>query len=77
MIYSIDEIEEMSFISRNTIRKRVKDLSLVPQYKDTSKTHYFDEEQIELIKNNRYIDYQKFEHSIETFFIYESKMNFN
>ena len=77
MIYSIDEIEEMTFISRNTIRKRIKDLGLVPQYKDTSKTHYFNKEQIELIKDNRYIDYQKITPTIETFYIYESKLNNN
>ena len=77
MIYSIDEIEEMTFISRNTSRKRIKDFGLVPQYKDTSKTHYFDEDQIELIKENRYIDYQKFTPTIETFYIYESKININ
>ena len=77
MTYSIDEIEELTFISRNTIRQRVKDLKLVPHRKGTTPTHYFDEEQIELIKENRYIDYQKFTHTIETFFIYESKLNFN
>ena len=77
MIYSIDEIEELSYISRNTIRQRIKDLGLVPQKKDTSKTHYFDEEQIELIKENRYIDYQKFTPTIEIFYIYESKLNYN
>ena len=77
MIYSIDEIEEMTFISKNTIRQRIKDLGLVPQFKDTSKTHYYNNEQIELIKDNRYIDYQKFTHTIETFYIYESKLNFN
>jgi len=77
MIYSIDEIEEITFISRNTIRQRIKSLGLIPQYKDTSKTHYFDEEQIELIKENRYIDYQKLQHTIEIFYIYESKLNYN
>lgn len=77
MIYSIDEIEELIYISRNTIRQRIKDLGLVPQFKDTSKTHYFNEEQIELIKENRYIDYQKFTPTIEIFCIYESKLNYN
>ena len=77
MIYSIDEIEELSYISRNTIRKRIKDLNLVPHRKGTAPTHYFDEEQIELIKENRYIDYQKFIPTIETFYIYESKLNNN
>ena len=77
MIYSIDEIEELSYISRNTIRQRIKDLGLVQKFKDTSKTHYFNEEQIELIKENRYIDYQKITPTIETFYIYESKLNNN
>lgn len=76
MIYSIDEIEEIIFLSRNTIIRRIKDLGLVPQFKDTSKTHYYDEEQIELIKENRYIDYKKFEPIFEVFCIYESKLNY-
>ena len=77
MIYSIDEIEEMSYISKSTIRQRIKDLGLVPQRKNTSKTNYYNEDQIELIKENRYIDYQKYTHIIETFYIYESKLNNN
>lgn len=77
MIYSIDEIEELSYISRNTIRQRIKDLGLVPHRKGTAPTHYFDEEQIELIKENKYIDYQKITPTIETFYIYESKLNNN
>jgi DNA-binding transcriptional MerR regulator len=77
MIYSIDEISDLIFLSRNTIRERIKLLGLISQRKDSSKTYYYNEEQIELIKENRYIDYQKFTHTIETFYIYESKLNFN
>lgn len=77
MIYSINEISDLIYLSENTVKQRIKDLGLKPQRKGTAPTHYFNVDQIELIKNNRYIDYQKFEHSIETFFIYESKMNFN
>jgi hypothetical protein len=77
MIYSKIEIAEMLLLSENTVKDRIKLFGLVPYRKGTTPTHYFDEEQIELIKENRYIDYQKFTHTIETFFIYESKLNFN
>ena len=58
MIYSIDEISDLIFLSRNTIRERIKLLGLVSQRKDSTKTYYFDEEQIELIKENNCLNYE-------------------
>jgi len=58
MIYSIDEISDLIFLSRNTIRERIKLLGLISQRKDSSKTYYFDEEQIELIKENNCLNYE-------------------
>jgi len=77
MIYSKLQIAEKIFLSENTVKERIKDLGLVPYRIGTTPTHYFDEEQIELIKENRYIDYQKLKHTIEIFYIYESKLNYN
>jgi hypothetical protein len=69
MIYSKIEIAALLLLSENTIKNRIKLFGLVPHRKEISKTHYFDEEQIELIKENKAIYYDK------QFKIYESKMN--
>jgi len=71
MIYSKIEIAQMLLLSENTVKDRIKLFGLVPHRKATGKTHYFDEEQIELIKDNNHIYYEI------RYYIYESKMNKN
>jgi hypothetical protein len=69
MIYSKIEIAQMLLLSENTVKDRIKLFGLVPHRKAIGKTHYFDKEQIELIKNNNHIYYEI------RYKIYESKMN--
>ena len=58
MIYSKIEIAQMLLLSENTVKDRIKLFGLVPHRKGTTPTHYFDEEQIELIKENKHIYYE-------------------
>jgi hypothetical protein len=69
MIYSKIEIAKMLLLSENTVKDRIKLFGLVPHRTAIGKTHYFDEEQIELIKENKHIYYEN------RYKIYESKMN--
>jgi len=56
--FSVYEISEIILLSENTIKSRIKLFGLVPHRIGTTPTHYFDEEQIEIIKDNNHIYYE-------------------
>ena len=53
MIYTVEEIEIMIFKSKSTIKSRIISLGIKHTKKKNSAKYYYNEYQIELIKENK------------------------
>lgn len=78
-MYSVNDISEMLNVTANVVYKAVNRLEIKSQF-ICNKKNYYSKTQLEAIKNNIIVDVEKIKFyplkTTETFYIYESRMNY-
>ena len=76
-LYSTKEVAEIINVSTDTVRDIATKLNIKHHKIQGSKGHYFDQDQLYQIKAKRFENYRvRIIHHTQTFWIIESKMNY-
>ena len=69
-IYKLEQIAKKAFCSESKIKSIIKEMQIIPAYKDCYGAHYFTKEQTKIIIENDVRNYE-----VTGYEIFNSKMN--